>query len=112
MCPSSIHRHQALGACSGQVISRAIVRDLFEPREARASAAVCTRSLFCVVCRGSGQWNIDAGCCPDGALRGVGLCHLLVSGDAKPAAPGAFGAAFCIAADARSSCASMARFSI
>lgn len=25
---------QALGACSGQVISRAIVRDLFEPREA------------------------------------------------------------------------------
>jgi DHA1 family bicyclomycin/chloramphenicol resistance-like MFS transporter len=25
---------QALGACSGQVLSRAIVRDLFEPREA------------------------------------------------------------------------------
>ena len=25
---------QALGACSGQVIARAIVRDLFEPREA------------------------------------------------------------------------------
>src|SRR5678815_2442813 len=25
---------QALGACSGQVISRAMVRDLFEPREA------------------------------------------------------------------------------
>jgi DHA1 family bicyclomycin/chloramphenicol resistance-like MFS transporter len=25
---------QALGACSGQVIARAVVRDLFEPREA------------------------------------------------------------------------------